>query len=734
MTGVDDPRGFTRRRVWPPSREALIDSTRCPSCFTEIAASTCASCGLDLSDQRAYRVLDLSQRVARLLGDRDEVLAQMHADADRAFAAAAKTAAAAAAAERAAAERAAAEQAAATRPAAAAAERAAAEQAAATRPAAVALPSPTPVHAPPVDAMPAQVHAPVDAMPEPPRDVDPPTHPPAPTPAAPAGAPKKLPTGPTAPRRSGVQVFLLSIGVVLLAVAAAFFLTVAWVSGGLVLRSIIVALATVGVIVTASVLRRRRLTATAEGIALLGIALVALDVWAVRANDVAGAAGTDALLYWGSAALAAGVGFAAWARVSRLRVPLTTGVVALAGGPALIAAGAVGGDPLRAWYAAGLTLLLVTLAAPLAPRLSRGEHGSLVLEVAVLRGVAALGAVVGLSALLGLETGATWAPVVAALSLAAVIAAHAIIATRRGEQLIASVAAPAAVLVFGAGATMTVVRVADPTFTATAPLLVATVLFLALERAATRAGGATAGVALRVASLTAAAGGAIAALIPFALVVAAVAGPLRGLGRGFGRSAFAVDVPDAESTASALTLIAVVALVAVAWRLGGLWAARNPVIVWSTAVLALLVGPQLRVIGLVVLWYLAIAIAAVLLLRARRGRPEVWVSVGISALLAGWILSFSAPLTWAIATVTVAGVLWVVASLHRLVRVVAIVALVVFVSGSAFLVPVVIGIAFGVFVLVPGPLVVAAGVASLCLVAATIPFRSLDIANGMPRP
>lgn len=714
MTEPDERGDPSPRRAWPPSRDALLDTSRCPSCFTPIAGPSCDACGLDLAHPRTFAVLDLSQRVADLWGTREQTLAEIHADGDRA----------------------------------AAATRAAAEaRAAVIAPDAELLaPSPGPGgFAPPTPPAPAPVavtpSAPAATPPgmalQPPSDEvsadgvpsasvpdDAAVAPAAPgTGDRPPGAPRTLPIGPAKPRRSSVQVFLLSVGVVLLAVAAAFFLTVAWVSGGLILRSIIVALVTAGVIVTASLLRRRGLTATAEGIALLGIALVALDVWAVRANDFAGMSAIAARPYWGAAALVAGAGFVVWARVSRLRSPFSGGVAALCVGPPLLAGGFFGAGSAASWYSAGLAILVIALAAPLVPRLARSDVGTPAIEVAAVRGSAGVGVLVALAAALLFEPQSTWAPVLAVLPVAALVVGHAISAARLGPVWLPSLAAPLAVLVFGAGVAATTVRLADVTFSVTVPLLLLAVVALGLDVVTGRARLGVARTALRAATVTAAVAAGIAALFPLAVAVGTLAVPARGIGRGFGRSAFEADWMDATATGAVIVLVAVVVLAIIVWRLAGLWAQRHGVALWSALAGALLVGPQLRVVVAVVLWYLALAVVAVVLLRRRRGDTAMCVALGAIALPLGWGLSFSSPLAWTLATLTVAGVLWAVAPLRPYTRVPAIVVLVLFLSGSAFLTPTVIGIAFRAEAPLPDNSTAAALAAAVCVALALLPLR-----------
>ena len=137
-----------------------------------------------------------------------------------------------------------------------------------------------------------------------------------------------------------MPVLLLIVGVSLVGVAAVFFLVYAWFTWGIAVRALIIGAITVATIAIASLLRRRSLTATAEGIAVLGVILLALDAWAVRANDFFGTAQVEPALYYGFAVLAVGLLCRVWARLSRLRSPDIAAVLALPVGVGLIVGGA----------------------------------------------------------------------------------------------------------------------------------------------------------------------------------------------------------------------------------------------------------------------------------------------------------------------------------------------------------------------------------------------------------
>ncbi|TFC93244.1 hypothetical protein E3T20_10665, partial [Cryobacterium sp. TmT3-12] len=135
----------------------------------------------------------------------------------------------------------------------------------------------------------------------------------------------------------------------LVSVAAIFFLTVTWIFAGLEVRSAIVAATTGAALITAGVLRRKRLVATAEGIGVLAVVLVLLDAWALRQNDLFGLASADWPTYWGTTLVTCTALFLLWHALSGLRVASVAGFAAAAPGLGLLAAGLASGqdEPLR---------------------------------------------------------------------------------------------------------------------------------------------------------------------------------------------------------------------------------------------------------------------------------------------------------------------------------------------------------------------------------------------------
>ncbi|MET9960152.1 hypothetical protein ABZ128_14075 [Streptomyces sp. NPDC006326] len=208
---------------------------------------------------------------------------------------------------------------------------------------------------------------------------------PAPAPA-PAAAPKEA----SAP---GAQNVLLTLGAVLLAVAALAFTLFSWGSLGIAGRSAVLALVTAGALGAPVLLLRRGLRSTAESVAAVGLLLTVLDAYAVYAvgdpdtDGTAYAAGAAAVL----AAVWAGYGRAA----ARLVLPGPAAVLA-AQLPLPLAAAASGAGAVGLGWA-----LLVTAALDAA--LALAAAGSRVVRVAWAL-AAALGAgalLTGLSALAG---------------------------------------------------------------------------------------------------------------------------------------------------------------------------------------------------------------------------------------------------------------------------------------------------------------------------------------------
>lgn len=171
---------------------------------------------------------------------------------------------------------------------------------------------------------------------------------PAPVRWGPPAVPGKESSGPSA------QNVLLTLGAVLLAVAALAFTLVSWGAMGIAGRSAVLAAVTAAALGAPVPLLRRGLRSTAESVAAVGLLLTVLDAYALYAVGMPDVDGT------GYAAGAAAVLAAVWAgygsALRSLRLPLPAGLLA-AQFPLPLAALAAQAGPLELGWA-----LLVTAA------------------------------------------------------------------------------------------------------------------------------------------------------------------------------------------------------------------------------------------------------------------------------------------------------------------------------------------------------------------------------------
>ncbi|MFD4420150.1 SCO7613 C-terminal domain-containing membrane protein [Agromyces sp. NPDC058484] len=292
-------------RRWPADPAQLVDTTLCPACFSRLYSSRCIECGLELGVPAAVELLAVSTRVFEEEGRRQQVITRMR-------------------------------------------EAQAAQESS---------PSGVPAREPAMTV--ASTAASRPSVP----DAAAATRPQPPTPAA--SAPRDHDGG---PRRSGVQVLLLTLGVLLISITAIVFLFVAYLVASLETRSVIIAAASVLVLGVAWMLRARRLPSTAEGVASVAVVLLLLDVWIVRANGLFGTDALNTAAYTGIAfAVMSGL-LAAARALSGIRVP---GYAAAALTP--IAAFLLGDaiDPETAtgfWFGGLVAATLAAAAVAVAPR------------------------------------------------------------------------------------------------------------------------------------------------------------------------------------------------------------------------------------------------------------------------------------------------------------------------------------------------------------------------------
>ncbi|MEI5583006.1 MULTISPECIES: SCO7613 C-terminal domain-containing membrane protein [unclassified Agromyces] len=313
-------------RRWPSDPALLVDTTRCPACFAPLLRSQCDECGLRLDLPGATELLAAGARVRDAEAERQQLITGLRA-----------------------------RQAAAADPWGAAAI----PQAGLLASSAVADDlEPPPLPAPGAGAASAPVPPP-----------SPPDLPPSPAdhggPLSPGGA---VEPSPHAPRRSGVQIFLLALGVVLLSVAAIVFLLVAYLIATLEVRSLIIGGASAAVLALAWLLRVRGLSGTAEGVAAVGVVLIVLDVWIVRANGLFGTDRLDEAGYWGGALALVALLMAGARAVSGVRVPGFAAALAAPIAAFLLAFSvAPAAEPATGIWLGGLAASLVGTAAAFVP-------------------------------------------------------------------------------------------------------------------------------------------------------------------------------------------------------------------------------------------------------------------------------------------------------------------------------------------------------------------------------
>ncbi len=580
---------------FPRSLEDLTDLTRCPACFTPLHSTVCDACGLDLRHPAAQDLAALSLQSAALLVSRAETIARMRA---------------------------------------------------------ASAPAPSPVPVPPAEAT---LVEPFDLpTPTPPRTAGSPasaTSVPAaaaPTvlPDASESAPAPAPGQATA-RRSGVQLVLLIAGVSLLSVAAVFFLVYAFFTYGLVWQSVIIGALTLAAIATSWFLARRHLRATAEGIAVFGVVLVLLDVWAIRANDLFGTGAVEEPLYWGAGVLLAAAVFVSWHRTSALRAPGVAGFGLALPGVWLLSLGML--DPGDEWAEVALAAAITTAAGVL-HRFARFRT-----ESVIVGSLAAVAAPVSMGAAFGGLPADDWG---AALLLPATIVASAVLALSHIVRPTAA-SAPAA-LGFGIAAAATTgialaaigsavaARTPADAWSTFWPLVSAAAVALLLEIVARRAplGRARAGaLAGMFGALLMAAGGALG---PIALTLAQFADIAAGaVSRPW--SLAPTDVRDlsvdwaAHADAGLIGLWVVLALTVLAWLLTDMLTKRRTWLAWAFAMVAVLSIPALGAILAMAITGSSIAAlaVAVLVLRPRDRAPWLRAPLGALAVAAGTIASLA---------------------------------------------------------------------------------------------
>lgn len=393
MTPNQEDRSAARLLVWPRSTADLLNRQLCPACFAALTGVVCGNCHLDLRDPRAHELLAASASAAGQLYRRAALIAEIRRES---AARARQTAELAAEAT-------------------AAADSAQGVHAVRTAP------------SPAVQQAPVAIAAVAVA-----RTI------PASQTASSASAVQPPPPG---RGRSSVQILLLSLGVALVAVALIFFLIVAFFIADTTSRAVIIAFVTALVFATVSVLVRFRLTATAQGVAVLAALLVYLDLWGVQATNLLGAGEVSGLWFWGVALLLTAPALLLWFRFTGMRVGSIAASAAFPLGLGLIAGAVAEGIPgadaaLPLWFAATAVLVGGLLHACV-PGFGKtlAQPNRLVPERVILAVQAVVGGLIALVIGLTLSPESDLAPLWSIGAVALLCALHAWLSSRSNSAL-----------------------------------------------------------------------------------------------------------------------------------------------------------------------------------------------------------------------------------------------------------------------------------------------------------
>ncbi|WP_370092772.1 SCO7613 C-terminal domain-containing membrane protein [Streptacidiphilus sp. MAP12-20] len=157
------------------------------------------------------------------------------------------------------------------------------------------------------------------------------------------------------------QTVLLVLGGLLVSLAALVFTVVSWGTLGLAARTAILLALTACALSLPVVLRRRRLAATAEVSAAVGLGLVLLDCYGARAAGLGGFDRMNPSGYWAVATALVSVGALVYGWGLRMKSPLVAGFL-LIRLPALLLVAASGSGRVEAYAAAFVSATVVDCA------------------------------------------------------------------------------------------------------------------------------------------------------------------------------------------------------------------------------------------------------------------------------------------------------------------------------------------------------------------------------------
>ncbi|MCU1424441.1 MAG: hypothetical protein JWM51_732 [Microbacteriaceae bacterium] len=488
------------------------------------------------------------------------------------------------------------------------------------------------------------------------------------------------------PRQSSVQVLLLIVGVALVSIAAIFFLVFAFITFGIHWRSVIIAAITLSAFGAASVLKRRGLPSTAEGIGAFAVVLLLLDAFAVRANDLFGAASTDGYAYWGATLVTQAAVLAAWHSLTALRVGSIAAFVLFTPGIGVLLVGLTASlDGALVAFIASLGMVIGGLVHPLAVPLLRSSTAPAVPHTAprsalpervIILSITSLALITALLSALFVGSlasgGYRWGFVALAPLLTAAVTALHVVTLARGANpppalrafvvgfaTVAGVAASAAAALPGYDVTQPELRLGIGAVASSTVALA----FVAVANRTHTAGwrplvfAATAGAA-------AVAGCAL--LVPFTVAVTALATvPVRAASAAWSVNATdrIVDV-DLNLVSVVAALAATVAVGAAAAYAAGLLRQARAVLAAALAAVAILSVPLLATLWAVAAGWFAIAAVSLAVLLVRRGTRRlplavelVLASAAILSVSLAYSSSWASTSTWLAASVVTIGLL-----------------------------------------------------------------------------
>lgn len=648
MTDNIDFSRYAGRVSFPRNSTDLVSTSQCPACLTPLTDTTCASCGLDLSNPAAAELHDVSLAIAATLDERLAIIGRIRyetiqtsielaAKQDEQWAAHAQKL-------REDREREQVSFAPVVHEQPTDAQKAAAASAPST-----AIPAPTPTEAAQSVPEPATA-ATVGAPPAKATQIAPPA-----AAAFTAESPER------SGKHSSIQVTMLIVGVSLLSVAAIFFLVYAFITFGIIWQSVIIAAITVATIAAASLLRRRRLPATAEAIAVFGVVLVYLDAFAVRANNLFDLATSDGYVFWGTTLLVTSVAFMFWSRVSSLRAPSIVGFSSFAPAVGVLVAGLTrdgefGTQPFLAFAAVAAAGLIHRWALPRAAAAPQSGSSRNVERIISLS-TTTLALISGFFIAFVIAPSSDWSGTIAVIVLVVITAAHlwaiappTMQPTRAFAHIFSAMAAVFAASAFGFAA----FRIDSDAFFVVVPAIAAAVVTLTFEAYALR--GAPEWRKFSALGAWSAAGIFALTLIKPLWIAATWTAWLPSIGVTRGWDFVPTDVPTLPLELpgwSVLSLAIIGVITAAFWTFTKVIGRRGPILAWFGAAVLVAATPLLGTLWLIVAAWLAIAVAAIALLSIQRTRKAIphpyhpaLVTTAIVSGLFAYLISWASVSTW----------------------------------------------------------------------------------------